>query len=77
MVDLMLSNKKLEERAKRIIMMFADVSYEEALQLLNSSGGHVKTALLMALGDLQKKEAEKLLDEHDGFIRKAFLSLQS
>lgn len=77
MVDLMLSNKKLEERAKRIIMMFADVSYKEAAQLLDDSGGHVKTALLMALGGLDKTEAEELLDKHDGFIRKAFLSLQS
>lgn len=77
MVDLMLTNEKLKERAKRIIMMFADVSYDEAARLLDDSGGHVKTALLMALGDLSKPEAESLLKEHDGFIRKAFLSLQS
>lgn len=77
MVDLMLTNEKLKERAKRIIMMFADVSYDEAARLLDESGGHVKTALLMALGDLSKPEAESLLKEHDGFIRKAFLSLQS
>lgn len=76
MVDLMLTNEKLKERAKRIIMMFTDVSYEKAAELLKESGGHVKTALLMALGDLDKQEAETLLDEHDGFIRKAFLSLQ-
>lgn len=77
MVDLMLTNEKLKERAKRIIMMFADVSYDEAARLLDQSGGHVKTALLMALGDLSKQEAESLLKEYNGFIRKAFLSLQS
>lgn len=77
MVDLMLTNKKLKERAKRIIMMFSEVSYDEAARLLKESGGHVKTALLMALGNLSKDEAKKLLDEHDGFIRKAFLSLNS
>lgn len=76
MVDLMLTNEKLKERAKRIIMMFTDVSYDEAAELLQESGGHVKTALLMALGGLQKQEAESLLSEHNGFIRKAFLSLQ-
>lgn len=77
MVDLMLTNNKLKERAKRIIMMFSEVSYNEAARLLKESGGHVKTALLMALGKLSKDEAKKLLDEHDGFIRKAFLSLNS
>jgi len=76
MVDLMLTNEKLKERAKRIIMMFADVTYNESAELLNKAGGHVKTALLMALGDLSKAEAETLLEDHDGFIRKAFLSLQ-
>lgn len=77
MVDLMLSNKKLKERAKRIIMMFSEVSYEKAEELLHEAGGHVKTALLMALGSLSKEEAETLLDEHGGFIRKAFLSLKN
>lgn len=77
MVDLMLTNNKLKERAKRIIMMSSEVSYDEAARLLKESGGHVKTALLMALGNLSKDEAKKLLDEHDGFIRKAFLSLNS
>ena len=76
MVDLMLTNEKLKERAKRIIMMFADVTYSESAKLLDAAGGHVKTALLMALGDLSKTEAKALLEEHDGFIRKAFLSLQ-
>lgn len=75
MVDLMLTNNKLKERAKRIIMMFADVSYEEASRLLEDAGGHVKTALLMALADLTKEQARQLLDVHSGFIRKALLSL--
>lgn len=76
MVDLMLTNEKLKERAKRIIMMFADVTYKDSTRLLEEAGGHVKTALLMALGDLNKHDAKALLEKHDGFIRKAFLSLQ-
>lgn len=75
MVDLMLSNQKLEERARRIVMMFSDVSYEKAGKLLKKSGGHVKTALVMALGEVDKKRAETLLNEHDGFIRKALKAL--
>lgn len=71
MVDLMLTNEKLVERAKRIIITFANVGYDEAARLLNEANGHVKTALVMALADVPKEEAERLLKENDGFIRKA------
>ncbi|MDX1636938.1 MAG: N-acetylmuramic acid 6-phosphate etherase [Balneolaceae bacterium] len=75
MVDLMLSNEKLRERAKRIIMNFTDLGYDEASDTLQKAGGHVKTALLMALGDISCSRAKELLREHNGFIRKAFLQL--
>jgi N-acetylmuramic acid 6-phosphate etherase len=75
MVDLMLTNEKLKERAKRIIMMFSDATYDEAAKALQKADGHVKTALLMQLGGLSFKEAKSLLEAHDGFIRKAYLSL--
>jgi len=71
MVDLQLSNQKLHERSKRIVMMFTDLDYKETEKLLHSADGHVKTALVMALGELNKKEAEKKLENHSGFIRKA------
>lgn len=71
MVDLKLSNKKLEERAKRIIMSFGNVSYEQSEELISSSGGHVKTALVMSLLKVSKEEASRLLKENNGFIRKA------
>lgn len=74
MVDLQLSNQKLRERSKRIIMMFADVNYEEAEEVLEEAGGHVKTALVMILGNLSRKEAKQKLDENDGFIRRALQS---
>lgn len=70
MVDLQLSNQKLHERSKRIVMMFTDLDYKETEQLLHSADGHVKTALVMALGELNKEEAENKLKEHNGFIRK-------
>jgi len=71
MVDLMLTNKKLVERAKRIILTFTGKSYDESTRLLESAEGHVKTALLMGLKELSKSEATKLLRIHNGFIRKA------
>lgn len=76
MVDLQLTNKKLEERAKRIVMILADLEYKEASEYLNKADHHVKTALLMALGNLDKNQAEEELRLNDGFIRKALIKLQ-
>lgn len=71
MVDLQLTNKKLEERAKRIVMSLSGIDYNEASQLLDEADNHVKTALLMALTNVDRKTAEKKLEENDGFIRRA------
>jgi len=76
MVDLMLTNRKLAERAKRILMIFSNIDYDKAEELLELAGGHVKTALLMALGALSAEEAKEYLNTHNGFVRKALLSLK-
>lgn len=75
MVDLRLTNKKLVERARRIIVMFTGLSYEDAAATLEQADGHVKTALVMAKGNLSKPEAKELLAKHEGFIRAALESL--
>jgi len=77
MVDLQLSNEKLEERSKRIIMMFGDVGYEQAEKYLQAANGHVKTALVMVLGGLESKQARQMLEANDGFIRKALQEIKS
>ena len=74
MVDLMLTNAKLVERAKRIIMNFSSLNYNEASEVLEQANGHVKTALVMALGEKSRDQAESLLEAHQGFIRKALES---
>ena len=71
MVDLQLTNKKLEERAKRIVMSLSGVNYDEASDLLDEADNHVKTALLMALINVDRIAAQQKLNEHDGFIRRA------
>lgn len=76
MVDLKLTNKKLVERARRIIVMFTQCSYEEAAEVLEAADGHVKTALVMSKGNLSKSEAKELLVMHGGFIRAALESLK-
>lgn len=74
MVDLQLTNKKLVERAKRIIATFTSSSYDESARLLESSGNHVKTALIMGILNVNKQEATSLLRAHNGFIRPALQS---
>ncbi|MGA2297868.1 MAG: N-acetylmuramic acid 6-phosphate etherase [FCB group bacterium] len=71
MVDLQLTNAKLKERAKKIIMNITNVDYDTADEYLVKSNGHVKTALVMILGKLNKSEAQKLLTEANGFVRVA------
>lgn len=71
MIDLQLTNKKLIERAKRIIMMITDVNYETAEEYLEKSGGHVKTAIVMIKAGTDLADAKLRLEKADGFVRKA------
>ncbi|WP_138429944.1 N-acetylmuramic acid 6-phosphate etherase [Fodinibius saliphilus] len=77
MVDLQLSNQKLHERSKRILMMFADIDYDKAEEYLEAADGHVKTALVMVLGGLDREDARQKLEENNGFIRKALQNINS
>ena len=74
MVDLMLTNEKLHERAKRIIMMLTEASYEQAEDALQVSEGNVKTAITMLLLDISREEAKSLLDSNQGFLRNVLLN---
>jgi len=71
MIDLQMTNKKLRERSKRIVMTITGVSYEEAEKYLKQSDGHVKTALVMIIAKLSFEEARRRLDKVDGFVRRA------
>ncbi len=73
MVDLQLTNKKLEERSKRIIMIATECDYERADELLRQSGGHVKTAIIMQRGGVSPERAQELLLQADGFVKRALL----
>jgi len=71
MIDLQQTNAKLVERSKRIIMLATKCEYARAHELLEQSGFHVKTALVMQLRNVGRKEAEQLLDDADGFVKRA------
>ena len=71
MIDLQMTNKKLVERSKRIVMTITGVSYEKAADILKKADGHVKTALVMIKAHVSAAEARKRLKKTDGFVRKA------
>lgn len=71
MIDLQMTNKKLEERSKRIVMTITGVNYEKAEEYLKKAKGHVKTALVMILANVDYNEAQLRLLKADGFVRKA------
>jgi N-acetylmuramic acid 6-phosphate etherase len=71
MIDLQMTNKKLVERSKRIVMTITGVSYEKAADILKKADGRVKTALVMIKADVSATEARKRLKKTGGFVRKA------
>lgn len=71
MIDLQMTNRKLVERSKRIVMTVTGLGYEEAARLLEAAGGHVKTALVIALADVSAEEAARRLANANGFVRPA------
>jgi N-acetylmuramic acid 6-phosphate etherase len=71
MVDLQLTNQKLLERARRIVMIAAGVEYETAKDVLSQAGGHVKIALVMVSEGVTAEAAQKKLEQAGGFVRGA------
>lgn len=71
MIDLQMTNLKLKERAKRVVMTITGVSYERAAEVLDQAGGHVKTALVMIKANVGRDEAAARLKRAEGFVRAA------
>jgi N-acetylmuramic acid 6-phosphate etherase len=71
MVDVAVTNAKLEDRALRILRDLAGVERERGAGLLVQSGGSVKLALLMAAAGLEAPEASRQLDLHGPSLRDA------
>lgn len=71
MIDLQMTNLKLRERAKRIVMTITGLGYEEAADCLDKANYHVKTALVMIKANVSRDEAARRLEHADGFVRAA------
>ncbi|MBD1908099.1 N-acetylmuramic acid 6-phosphate etherase [Funiculus sociatus GB2-A5] len=76
MVDVAVTNKKLRDRALRMLQDLTDLNREDASYLLEQSGRSVKLALLMHWTGLEREQSASLLAEHHGNLRAAVSSYQ-
>lgn len=77
MVDVAVTNSKLQDRAIRIIQDLTDLNTAEAVKILEHSGKKVKLALLMHYCRLDAQEGTLLLAKHQGDLRAAMADQQS
>ena len=71
MVDLQMTNLKLVERSKKIVMTATGVNYDTAHATLEAADGHVKPALVMLLADVDADAARQRIKHGGGFVRNA------
>ncbi len=75
MVDVAVTNSKLEDRALRILRDLAGVPREQGLGLLERAGGSVRLALLMAASGLEAGAARAALERHGPGLRQCLDAL--
>lgn len=71
MVDLKTSNRKLEDRARRLVMLGSGEDAESAQHALDEAGGHAKLAILLLKTGLESRAGRELLDRCGGRLREA------
>ena len=76
MVDLHPSNRKLHDRARRIICAVTGVDEAAAAQALQDAGDSTKLAIMMLKSGLAREQAEQLLAQNDGVLRRALEAVQ-
>ena len=69
MVDLQMTNKKLERRGVNIIKEATSVDDEEAKKYIEKAKGSVKIAIIMILTNCEYEDAIKRLEKADGKVR--------
>ena len=77
MVDLRAVNRKLMDRACRIVAEAAGMDYGAARDLIEQAEGDLKTALVMALGDADRLRAAEALDAVDGHVAQAVARMRN
>ena len=77
MVDVYASNKKLVERAKRIVIAATRCTYEEAEKILKKTNFAVKPAIVMLQTNRDYEQVKEALEQVNGHTRKAILHLNN
>jgi len=76
MVDLHVTCEKLRDRGERILESLLGVDRASAAELLERSGGHVKTALVMGRLGVEAEEARSRLDAAGGQVSRVLGDLE-
>ena len=74
MVDLQMTNKKLETRGINIIKEATGIDENEAKEYIKKANGSVKVAIVMILSNCDFETAKKKLDKSEGKVRLAIKS---
>lgn len=70
MVDMVISNHKLQHRAQGIVAALAQCDEARAIAAVRDAGGNIKLAVMIAMG-LSAGTAQGLLDNNHGILRDA------
>ncbi len=71
MVDVVATNKKLRNRALRLVMRLTQTGEQQARDLLQASGGSVKVAVVMAIHNADAPHARAILESNGGSLRRS------
>lgn len=77
MIDVSVTNSKLQDRAVRIICDLTGLDRHAASELLEKSGDRVKVALLMSWRNLDAHQAIALLADHQGHLGKVMQTIEN
>jgi N-acetylmuramic acid 6-phosphate etherase len=77
MVDVAVTNQKLQDRALRILQDLTHLGRDAAAVLLEKSQRRVKLALLMHWTGVDADQGDRLLQAHQGQLRAAIAAYQS
>ncbi len=77
MVDVKATNKKLEERARRIVMEASGCDRAESIRALEESGGNAKLAILMILTGCAPKAGAEALASNGGRLADAIRNMST
>ncbi len=77
MVDVSVSNNKLLDRGLRILNELANVNRKDGIELLTTTNGSVKLALIMRLTGLDLQRSQELLNNNEQHLRKSINNIRN